>query len=215
MASTGPSPLLRGTIDRSVSDRVIAAEQEIKDLITAAFTVIERTHTLDPPVRDILAEASRSTPAFYRHFRSKDELMLLVHDRGVRILADYLERRMSAETEGTFARIATWIDGVMRQTDPRAMARSRPFALASPQLLAAFPGERQAQEAILVVPLQREIEAGVATGELHSADPGADAWVIHDFAFAALRRHLADETTPTPTQTQRLVDFARRALAAR
>lgn len=84
-----------------------------------------------------------------------------------------------------------------------------------PQLLAAFPGERQAQEAILAVPLQREIEAGVATGGLHSADPAGDAWIIHDFAFAALRRYLADETTPTPAQTQRLVDFARRALASR
>jgi AcrR family transcriptional regulator len=85
------SPLVRKLIDRTLEDRYSLAAREVEQLIEATFRVIAASGRIDPPVRDILRVAGLSTPVFYRHFRSKDELLLVVWDRGVRMLTAYLE----------------------------------------------------------------------------------------------------------------------------
>lgn len=213
MTDEATSPLVKRAIERSVSERVSAAADEIELLLAAAFQVIERSGNLDPPIREILREAGLSTPAFYRHFRSKDELMVLVHDRGVRILVNYLHRRM-ARVAGPFEKVAAYIDGVLRQATPRAAGGARPFGLASRQLMAAFPEARHEHDKLLVAPLAEVIADGQQAGVFRSSDPWADASIIRDYAVAALHRHLVDETPPNTEETARLIDFARRALAA-
>jgi AcrR family transcriptional regulator len=165
-------------------------------------------------VRDIVAAAGSSIQTFYRHFRSKDELMLIVHDEGVRMLATYLEHRMSRHHD-PLQRITAWIEGVLRQAeDPGSSRRTRPFAIGSAQLLSRFPDEQHQQEAILVGMLEREIAAAVALGRSASGDPARDAWVIHEYTFGLLRRHFMQRTSPTPLSRAHLVDYTMRALRA-
>ena len=75
---------------RSPSGRVAAATQEVEQLVEATYRVVSREGTVDPRVRDILLEAGLSTQVFYRHFRSKDDLLLVLLDDGRRRFADYL-----------------------------------------------------------------------------------------------------------------------------
>jgi AcrR family transcriptional regulator len=66
------------------------AEEEL--LIAATWTVAARIGSFEPSVRDILQEAGISTKAFYRHFRSKDELLLVALEAGSVTLAEYIRR---------------------------------------------------------------------------------------------------------------------------
>jgi len=202
------------TIDRALEERYSAAAAEMTELVEAAFAVIAESESLDPPVRDIIAAAGSSTQAFYRYFRSKDELMLIVHDEGVRMLAAYLEHRMSREAS-PLDRIRAWIEGVLRQAeDPASSRRTRPFAIGSSQLLSRFPDEQRQQEALLVGLLASEIAAGVAAGQCASPDPGGDALVIHEYTFGLLRRHFVQRTAPSAATRAHLIDYTMRALRA-
>src|SRR5262249_58028038 len=76
---------------------------------------------------------------FYRHFGSKDELLLIVLDESRHIVASYLAKRI-AKVEGASAKLRAWIDGVLRQAqDPEAARRTRPFALTGRRLEVQFP----------------------------------------------------------------------------
>ena len=188
------------------------ARREVELLVDAAFRVIAATGSVDPLVRDILKEAGVSTPVFYRHFRSKDELLVTVWERGAHILAEYLQRRMSA-THHPPAGIRAWIEGVMRQAgDPRTSRRTRPFAIGGPALPSQFPAEHERMTSLLTGPLAGAIRATADAGLCTSEDPDADARIIYDFVFARLRSVLIDGNHPDARTSDELVTFAFRAL---
>ena len=79
-AEPHPAPLVARAVARSLSGRVAAATHEVEQLVEATYRIVSRDGTVDPRVRDILLEADLSTQAFYRHFRSKDDLLLVLLD---------------------------------------------------------------------------------------------------------------------------------------
>ena len=76
-------------------------------------------------------ESGLSTQAFYRHFRSKDELLVVLLDDGRRRIVDYLAHRMEKADEPA-AQIRAYVEGVMAQaTDREASARHPPVRRAA------------------------------------------------------------------------------------
>src|SRR4051794_24789532 len=84
-------PRLQRAVARAVSGRVASATHDVERLVEATYRVMRQGGTVEPRVREILLEAGLSTQVFYRHFRSKDDLLLVVLDDGRRRLAAYLE----------------------------------------------------------------------------------------------------------------------------
>ena len=71
-------------------------------------------------VSEIVRAAGLSNQAFYRHFRSKDELLVAVLDKGIRLLGSYLRHRM--ETAATpEQKIRRWLAGMLRRQPPLPM----------------------------------------------------------------------------------------------
>src|SRR5438093_4705569 len=106
--------LARRSVERSLAERQASYVEEIQDIVDATYRVIERAGTVDPTLRDILRESGLSTQAFYKHFRSKDELLLLLLDDGRRKLLGYLDHRMEKATSPA-GRICSWVEGVLAQ----------------------------------------------------------------------------------------------------
>jgi AcrR family transcriptional regulator len=187
---------------------------EINEIVEATYRVIQRTGSFDPGLRDILRESELSTQAFYKHFRSKDELLLLLLDDGRRKLLGYLRHRMDkASTPG--ARIRSWIEGVLAQAaNPEAAARTRPFLANRDRLAERFPAEQQASVDLLVGLLAEAIEAlpGSKRGDKRRAR--RDAQAIYDVTFGALHAHLTHGTRPAPADTEHLVRFCLSAVGA-
>jgi AcrR family transcriptional regulator len=204
-------PLVVQAIVRAGIDRASAAT-EIRALVDATFDVIATTGSFDPQVRDILARSKLSRQVFYRHFESKDELLLVVLDESWRIVASYLSKRI-ARTEGASARLRAWIDGVLRQAqDPEASRRTRPFAITGRRLEARFPKEYAEARRTFVEQLTEVIVDGVSEGVFESRHPADDALIIHDAVFLRQNRHLVLGTYPTRKTVDDLHDFALRAL---
>jgi AcrR family transcriptional regulator len=207
-------PLVQAAITRSLSHRYDAAASEVGRLVEAAYRVIERTGSVDPRMREILTEAGLSTQAFYRHFPSKDDLMLVLLDDGGRRLGDYLNHQMAKATTAR-GRIRAWIEGVLAQAvDADAAARTRPFLANLARLAERYPESQQAAIDNAVAPLAAALRDAVKAGEAKTSDPAADARAIYHLAMGDMESHVLARTSPTKREINHVVSFALRAVGA-
>ena len=208
MATPDPLPtrLVDRAVQRSLAGRAEAYADEVQRIVEATYRVVERTGSLDPTVRDILEESGLSTQTFYRHFRSKDELLVALLDDGRRQIADYLTHRM-AKASGVTDRVRAWVEGVLAQAaDATAAGRTRPFLANLDRLAEGYPEEQRASAVAMVAPLEEAlVSAGVP-------DPAAQAHLVYLVVVAAMHEHIRDRTKPAPRDVDRLVTFCLRAL---
>ena len=185
---------------------------EVNLLITATWTVAAKTGSFEPSVREILQEAGVSTKAFYRHFRSKDDLLLVALETASLQLADYVESKM-AVVDAPEPRIRVWIEGFVRQAIvPSAARRTLPWTLGMGQLAHTYPDQFDHSKAVVIAPLEREITRAVAQGTAASPNPARDARIIFGYTMDAIRRHLIRGTEPDQSDIEQLVNFTYRAL---
>jgi AcrR family transcriptional regulator len=185
--------------DRAVAERRAAYAAEARRLIDAAFVVMRREGSIDPQVRAVVQEAGLSNQAFYRHFASKDALLLAVLADGQRQLVGYLEQRVAGAAQPK-EQVQRWIAGVMAQARDRDAAEAtRPFACNSARLSDLFPDDLAASRQQMLVPLAPAVHALGGTDE--------DAELIRDLALARMNDAIARRRVPSRAEVQRLVEF--------
>jgi AcrR family transcriptional regulator len=192
-------PVEEALANRTLAERRDAYAAEVRRLIDAAFTVMRESGDIDPAVRDIVKTAGLSNQAFYRHFASKDALLLAVLADGHRQLIEYLERRL-ASTSDPKERVRQWIEGVMAQArDPRAADATRPFALNGARLADRFPEDLEASRSALLETLSPSVRALGGTDQ--------DAAFVCELSLARMNDAIAHRRRPHPQEVQRLVGF--------
>jgi AcrR family transcriptional regulator len=198
MQNVVPAPEL-ALAERAVAARRDQYATEVRRLIDAAFEVLGRAGDIDPPVRDIVKTAGLSNQAFYRHFASKDALMLAVLADGQRQLVEYLSRRI-ADAGAPTAQLRAWIEGVMAQArNTDAADRTRPFAVNGPRLADRFPAELAASRTALIATLEPTVLALGGTV--------ADATLICELALARMNDAIANRRTPSRDEIESLYAF--------
>jgi AcrR family transcriptional regulator len=202
--------LAERAVERAVADKRAELAAGMERIVEATYELIEQTGDVDPSMRMILAHLGLSTQAFYRHFRSKDELMLAVLDDGRRRLVGHLERRLE-RARSAEGKVRAWVEGILAQaSDPRAAARTKPFVVSEDRLAEAFPAEHAAsveQLVALVVPPLEELARDRSPSR---RDPGrvwADARAVYRLTFATLRDALLSGQEPTRAAVDHLVAF--------
>ena len=204
--------LAQRSIERSVADRRAAYVEEIEKIVDATYRVIQRSGELDPTLRDILKESGMSTQAFYKHFRSKDELLLLLLDDGRHRLLGYLEHRMDKAT-GPAGRVRAWVEGVLAQAaNAEAAARTRPFLANRDRLAERFPAEQQNSMDLLVDLLAAAIEKLPPPRNGGKRHARRDAQAIYDVTFGALHAYLTHGKRPASAEVEHLVRFCLNAV---
>jgi AcrR family transcriptional regulator len=212
-----PTPAESGSVAERAVERALAARRaayadEVRRLLDASFRLIERRGDLEPRVSEIVREAGLSNQAFYRHFPSKQALLLAVLDEGVQRLAAYLTGRMARATD-PLERIAEWLRGMTEQAlHGDGAAATRPFALARGRLAEAFPGEIGHSERRLAGLAEHAIAAARDAGALPQADPQRDAETLYHLAMGWMQARLLEAEPARREDAERLVDFAMHGL---
>ena len=207
------------SVERALASRHATYTDEVNRLLAAALAVMRRTGDFDPRVGDILAEAGLSNQAFYRHFQSKEELLLALLDSGIRQLESYLAKRMAAQAD-PIGKVRAWIRGFAAQAiRPNAAAATRPFMIPSARLQERFPAEIQAAEQQCLAPLAAVLEAAHAAGSVRSdLDPVADSVFVYDLVKDWLQRQLRETKLPPEAEIARSADrlelFVMRAIGS-
>jgi AcrR family transcriptional regulator len=172
--------------------------QERKAILKAAFGLIGRSRDEPVSVQQILDSAGLSTRAFYRHFRSKDELILTM----CRTAGD----RVAAETAGVLAAapspakaIEAWIHHQLSVVyDPRRARQTS--VLTSWEARSAVGMDQVNQEASAArrATLAAVIRRGREDGSFPLVtDPEEDARAITSVVSGLIAARLAGEATPS------------------
>ncbi len=151
---------------------------ERQALIEASQQVINHSGRCDFKVRNVCRQARLSTNSFYRHFSGKDELVVALLEREVYALAAQLQAE--ANTAQTAAE-RVW-NYVTAELDRAGEFRSGGGFLVDKlnwrTVMTDHPDVLERCIAALCAPLVSALADGHASGELHSADPVADARAI-------------------------------------
>lgn len=208
MQNAVPAADRRDRVERTVASRTLrerheAYADEVRRLLDATYAVLRRADAagaIDPRVSDIVREAGLSNQAFYRHFRSKDELLVAMLADGQRQLVATLTARMRDVPPGA-PRVRTWVEVVLAQARHRAAAaNTRPFAINGLRLADRFPAEWSASHEELLAPLRDAIaEAG--------GDP-EDAPLVYHLAMGSMQHALVRGQRPSDEDVERVVRAA-------
>lgn len=206
---TDDRPVSLRSVERSLSGRYAAYAEEVDRLVRAGLAVMARSGTTNPRVSEIVSEARLSNQAFYRHFRSKEELLLAISDGELRQLVGYLENQMAKEA-GVRGKVRRWVEGILAQAaDPAAAYATRPVVLNGGLLRQAFPAESAASEARVKEPLRSALAQADRNGELDARrlqlDRHADA--AYRLAMGTMESWLTRSQAVTSGEIRHVVRF--------
>ena len=206
------SPVARRSAERALAGRFSVYMAEAQRLIEAARILMQRTESVEPRVSEIVREAGLSNQAFYRHFRSKHELLLAVLADGQEQLVRYLEQRMAAEATA-LDRVRRWIRCIVNQAaHPRAAEATRIFVVNGVRLADQFPEETRRSLEEIKAPLRAALEQAAAQGDAPAADPERDTEAIYHLAMGWMQRKIIEQARPSQEDVEHVVRFAVRGL---
>ena len=168
---------------------------ERQTILDAALRVMRRNGYDECQITDILAEASLSTRAFYRHFDTKDDVLLAIF----RDNAEETSRRLAARVNAAATpveQLRAWIEEILSLGyDRRRASRVRVLASGAARRTAGYAEERAQANAALCAPLRAVLEAGRASGAFPECVPADDAPTIHAIAWRLVSEALSGAPT--------------------
>ena len=206
-AGTGPRDVAERIVRRSLAKREGEYAGEVRRLLDAALELMQRCGTTSRPrVADIVAAAGLSNDAFYRHFRSKDDLVNALLDDGAERLRGYLSHQM-AKGRTPEARVRRWVEGVLAQADGDVATAT----LAVLWNGSGADGGQAAGRHFAAAPLASLLREPFT--ELGSDAPELDAALAAHATLGLLSDCLWRGSSPNRGETDRVIEFCLRAVS--
>jgi len=161
-------------------------QTEREAIMRAAYRLIGHNASSTTSIENILQSARVNRRTFYRHFASKDALIIAMQEWAGELILERLHHTVSA-AESPATAVTAWIDEYLSIGWDEARFRDA-LAFLSSEVTGA-PGIAAALEATYArhrEPLAEALAAGLADGTLPNARPELDAFTIHAVAV----RHL-------------------------
>ena len=126
-------------------------------------------------VADVLAAARLSTRAFYRHFESKEALLIALMRRDAEAVGRTLERAV-ADAAAPEDALAAWLDAYLAVFyEPKRASRTTLYASPGARASLVVTTEQAQLRQIVARSLVDTLRAGHRSGVVHSPVPEADA----------------------------------------
>ena len=188
---------------------------EREAIMRAAYELIQRNGSKETSVHDVLRETGYSTRAFYRHFRSKDELVLEMY----RTDSDRVSTALAAAVAAAptpLDGLEVWIDQSLAVVfDARRLRHA--VVLSSPEVASAegYSAVQQAGLEAQRAPLVELLRRGAKDGTFPLAEPEADAFAIQAVVGAHMRTRMQHAAGLTRAEARaHTIALFRRALGA-
>jgi AcrR family transcriptional regulator len=147
-------------------------------IMDAALRVMIGNGYVDAAVGDVLAVAGVSTRAFYRHFNTKDALVLALFRRDAEAVGRLLREAADAASS-PLAALDAWVDGFLDLFyEPRRARRTALFSAPAVRRAEGYDEEMAHAQDLLLAPLIDVLRRGQASGMLRCDEPDQDARTI-------------------------------------
>ena len=171
-------------------------------LMDAALHVMRRNGFQGASVQDILDRAGLSTRAFYRQFRSKDDLLLaMFRTASDPDVAQIVDRVGVAPT--ALGAVLVWVDEMVSLAFDRRRVRRLVIFNTVARQADGYEVEECSLRTRLVSPLVDALRQGSADGSFPVTDPGPDADILFDLVWSVAhpqrRAGSMDRTAATAT----------------
>ena len=185
-----------------------------KEIVDAAQRLLH-THGDDGfTIQQLVDEAGVALQTFYRHFGSKDELLLSLLDRSVAEFCAEL-RRATSDVDDPIERLRRFVTRPLQllrggnNTDARAITHEH-F-----RLYQLYPAEvARATNGFTELVLE-SLEDARARGLATSSDPRRDAWMVQELVMTTFHHYSFTDLGPdTDAVTDHLWHFCRLAIGA-
>jgi AcrR family transcriptional regulator len=179
-AATGPAVGRPRRFDDKTERRMV---------MDAALRVMARNGYAGMSVSDVLSEAGLSTRAFYRHFDSRETLLIALMRRESESVGRSLDRAV-ALAPNRVAALEAWLQCYLDVFyEPRRATRTALFS--SPAVGASYllADELRERRRIFCRPLIEALRQAHAAGVVHSPTPEADAYSMFALVSAATDQH--------------------------
>jgi AcrR family transcriptional regulator len=152
-------------------------------LMEAALYVMRQNGFQGASVQDILDRAGLSTRAFYRQFRSKDDLLLAMF-RTASIPDVARVERSVAEKAVPLEAVCAWIDEMVAMAFDAKRVRRLVIFNAVARQAQGYEDEEDSLRTRLIVPLLEALRRGLDDGSFPAAEPLTDANTIYDLVWS-------------------------------
>ena len=194
---------------------VAGSDDERRRIIEAAYRCLSNSHREPVTMSTILHTAGVSSRAFYRHFRSKDDLFLALLQEGADEIAARVDRVAAAEIGSPADQLATWIGEIFDlMVDPRRRMQMAVIDSEEVRSAAGYRDMRERSHASRERSLADILRRGRATGAFPLADPDHDAVAISALVSRILSSVAPEDMQAVKQAESRLLDFALRAVGA-
>jgi AcrR family transcriptional regulator len=215
VSETASDAIAGRVADRTVGPARARAVAEARSLVEAALTVLRRNGAAGLTVADVLTEAGLSTRAFYRHFASKDALLLALFDADTEAVRTRVDAAIDSASD-PHAALCAWVDQLLALAySPRRSRRTQVLWTEGRRLQLEFPDEFGRIFAGALAPLEALLEAGRANGAFPDTDPPRDARAIHAVTWDLVESRLGGGTDDLASARAQVLRFCLPALGAR
>ncbi|MET0628162.1 MAG: TetR/AcrR family transcriptional regulator [Acidimicrobiia bacterium] len=171
------------------------SDAERTTILDAALRVMRRNAYAEAQISEILAEAELSTRAFYRHFDSKDDMLMALYRSDADVVARRLQERVAA-ADSPEDQLAAWIDETLSLGyDRRRANRARMLASDAARRTVAFAEESARTAGELSAPLRDLLERGASSGAFPRCVPDQDAPTIYALVWRLVAEAIAGRAT--------------------
>ncbi len=206
------APTVARSVQRSLGPRYSAYLDEVQRLLKAGMEEIVASGSVEPRVADIVRRAGLSNKAFYRHFQSKDELLLAILEENLNARMREFDERL-AEADSAIERARLWVWAVIETAlDPQRAAAIRPILVYQARLTETLGEQLYGHRDHLRRPLVEALRDGLGSGELSGIDPEQDAVCIQYLALGWMHGAVLERRTPSREEAEHVVEFALRGL---
>jgi AcrR family transcriptional regulator len=189
-----------------------ASESQI--IISAARRVLEREGSTGFRVHDVLSEAGIGTRALYRHFDSRDALVLAVFVEAAEEEALRLRSRMEAAPDPLGA-VSVWIEARLELAFDEQIGNSmRDISLEAHQASRDAPEQMEIALDRLLEPLVEQLALGQAKGLFVTEDPVQQALSIQDIVWGQTLRQWSGIRTERDGAHVHVLRFCLRGIGA-
>jgi AcrR family transcriptional regulator len=179
-----------------------AYDAEVRTLIRATSEVMLRKGCTEvPKVSEIVHEAGITNQAFYRHFRSRDDVIVATYEQGMLSVYSYLRHRVGKQSSWQDM-LEAWIDGILAQIeDPR---------LADLSVVIQWNVAQIAREKTEIAPVGRERIRALLLSILTEAgadDPDRQALFVDNLVTGTASHYMDTGRQPTLDDRKALLRF--------
>jgi AcrR family transcriptional regulator len=160
-------------------------------LLLAALEILREQGTQGLRVDDLLRRTGLGTRAFYRHFESKDHLVVTVFAGAAQAEADRLRSQMGADAD-PLTGVVAWINGRLDLAFDAGIQSDLKYVSQQAQAVnATAPETMAAVHRAMLEPLVEQLSRGVAEGVFIDINPVADALHIDSVTWGCIERQWA------------------------